>query len=175
MSETTRPAETGALSVDVQVALELADGDSTEDEPPSEAQLAEWAALAYQTVRQVPAEVTLRLCEEAESHSLNLAYRGMDKSTNVLSFPFDGGSDEMAIAMADLEIPILGDIVICHQVLIDEARQQQKTLSEHYAHMVTHGILHLCGFDHEDEATAHEMESLEITILAASNIANPYH
>ncbi|GHA12171.1 endoribonuclease YbeY [Arenicella chitinivorans] len=159
------------LQVDVQVALTEIDEDS---EPPSAAQLTRWAQRAYSAVSDQPAEVTIRLCESEESHSLNKAYRGFDKPTNVLSFPFEGMQDLPPELAAELSIPILGDIVICHPVLINEAKNQQKSLSDHYAHMVTHGILHLCGYDHQDDHGADEMETLETRILAQSHIANPY-
>lgn len=161
----------GDLHVDVQVALSDIDEDA---EPPSAAQLTQWAQCAYSTVRDTPAEVTIRLCETEESHTLNHSYRGFDKPTNVLSFPFEGLDDLPPELAAELATPILGDIVICHPVLIAEAKNQQKSLSDHYAHMVTHGILHLCGYDHQDDPSAEEMEALETRILAQSHIANPY-
>lgn len=162
---------TGDLHVDVQVALSDIDQDA---EPPSAALLTHWAQCAYSAVREIPAEVTVRLCEIEESHRLNKAYRGFDKPTNVLSFPFEGMQDLPPELMAELSTPILGDIVICHPVLISEAKNQHKSLSDHYAHMVTHGILHLCGYDHQDDSSAEEMEALETRILAQSHIANPY-
>ncbi|RBP53168.1 rRNA maturation RNase YbeY [Arenicella xantha] len=182
MSATISLVDLPVLSVDVQFALEAYNDDgseattvvNSENELPTVDQLSEWANLAYQAVRDTPTEMTIRVCESAESQMLNLSYRGMDKPTNVLSFPFASDDDSFAPAMADLELPILGDVVICHAVLVHEAQQQQKSLSDHYAHMVTHGILHLCGFDHLDDQSAHQMESLEATILERSQIANPY-
>ena len=64
--------------------------------------------------------------------------------------------------------------MICHSVVIQEAKLQQKTVADHYAHMVTHGVLHLCGYDHEDDVSASQMEGLEIKVLAVNDINNPY-
>ncbi|MCL4135276.1 UNVERIFIED_CONTAM: hypothetical protein GTU68_031484 [Idotea baltica] len=101
---------------------------------------------------------------------LNSQYRGKDKTTNVLSFPFENEF----LALAELAPGLLGDIVICHSVVVEQAAQQNKTVHNHYAHMVIHGLLHLCGFDHQDDEQAEEMEALEVKILAQSNIPNPY-
>ena len=73
-----------------------------------------------------------------------------------------------------LDIALLGDVIICHQVLINEAIEQQKSLSNHYAHMVVHGVLHLLGYDHQTEVAAQQMETLETSILAELNISDPY-
>jgi len=74
-----------------------------------------------------------------------------------------------------MPLTLLGDVVICHSVVVAEAEQQNKKLEDHYAHIVTHGILHLCGYDHLNEQDATVMEALEINILAEHGIANPYH
>ena len=76
--------------------------------------------------------------------------------------------------MSDFAPALLGDIVICHAVIRKESIEQNKSLEDHYAHMVTHGVLHLCGYDHIDESSAEQMEALEVEILAHSNIENPY-
>ena len=111
-------------------------------------------------------EVTIRIASESESQSLNKEYRGKDKPTNVLSFPFE--------APAGLNIPLLGDLVICSDVVQHEAIQQNKRLLDHWAHMVIHGCLHLLGFDHINDDDATEMEALEVTILKRLAIDDPY-
>jgi len=115
---------------------------------------------------QKEAEVTVRLVDDAESHELNLTYRGKDKSTNVLSFPFE--------APPGIELPLLGDLVICQQVVMQEAREQEKPLEAHWAHMVIHGSLHLLGYDHIEDDEAEEMEALETEIMLALGYADPY-
>jgi probable rRNA maturation factor len=101
--------------------------------------------------------VTVRLVDEAESRELNHTYRGKDKPTNVLSFPFE--------APPGLELPLLGDLVICRQVVEAEAVEQGKPLMAHWAHMVVHGSLHLLGYDHIEDEEAEEMEQLERDIM----------
>ena len=167
------------LDVDVQIALNE-DMSGEQEEPPSADVLSFWAQAAYGaqaayenvTSVETNAELTIRLVDQAEIRSLNRNYRQKDSATNVLAFPF-----EMPNEIDEQEMPLrlLGDIVICHSVLVAEAKSQDKTLLDHYAHIVTHGVLHLCGYDHIQENDATEMESLEITILAKHSIANPYH
>ena len=164
MTAATEPGiETGTrLEVTVQRALDDNDG----EEPPADSRLARWAECAYSAVRSDPSEVTIRLVDETEITRLNNTYRNKNQPTNVLSFPCE--LDPM------VEVSLLGDIVICHSVLDREAESQQKSLHDHYAHMVVHGILHLCGFDHQDESSAREMEALEVSVLAEQGIADPY-
>ncbi|MDC9580166.1 rRNA maturation RNase YbeY [Xenorhabdus sp. PR6a] len=115
---------------------------------------------------QAESEVTIRVVDEAESHDLNLTYRGKDKPTNVLSFPFE--------APPEIELPLLGDLIICRQVVEKEAKEQKKTVEEHWAHMVVHGSLHLLGYDHIEDDEAEEMESLETEILKKMGYPDPY-
>ncbi|WP_323065012.1 rRNA maturation RNase YbeY [Aeromonas jandaei] len=132
---------------------------------PSEAQLQGWldgTILGFQP----EAEVTVRIVDEAESNELNLTYRGKDKPTNVLSFPFE--------APPGLELPLLGDLVICRQVVEREAQEQGKPLMAHWAHMVVHGSLHLLGYDHIEDEEAEEMEALERDIMQELGFADPY-
>lgn len=115
---------------------------------------------------QSEAEVTIRLVDNAESQQLNLTYRGKDRPTNVLSFPFE--------APAGIELPLLGDLVICRQVVEQEAQEQGKLPEAHWAHMVIHGSLHLLGYDHIITAEAEEMEHLETEIMLALGYEDPY-
>ena len=163
--------------VEVDVQLALAD-DS--EEPPSALLISEWANRAYKKVAASPTEVTIRLVDELEMVKLNESYRGKHGATNVLSFPFENEFDFADMPNADSNdesdsvADFLGDIVICHAVIQREAKEQNKSELNHYAHMVTHGLLHLCGYDHIDNDEAEEMEALEVIILALSDIENPY-
>jgi probable rRNA maturation factor len=116
------------------------------------------------------AELVIRVVDEAESRALNREYRGKDKPTNVLSFPFEAPQGVPAEEIGNY----LGDLVICAPVVEREAGEQGKPLAAHWAHMVVHGILHLRGYDHQDEAQAREMEDREREILDGLGIADPY-
>ena len=133
---------------------------------PSLSELEIWAnaVLTYEGLTEQ--EVTIRFTDEAESQNLNREYRGKDKPTNVLSFPFE--------APPGIDINLLGDLVICAPVISREANEQQKEVSDHYAHMTVHGLLHLMGYDHIDDVEAEIMESKEIEILAQLGIDDPY-
>ncbi|MDY0006155.1 MAG: rRNA maturation RNase YbeY [Spongiibacteraceae bacterium] len=132
---------------------------------PATTALETWVRAALDGHRE-DAELGLRIVDEPESRALNARYRGQDKPTNVLSFPAD--------LPADLDLPLLGDLVICAPVVSREAREQHKPLAHHWAHMVVHGILHLLGYDHIDDADAEQMERLEISILRGLDIPDPY-
>ena len=111
-------------------------------------------------------ELSLVLTDDAQQQELNAQWRGQDKPTNVLSFP-DG-----------TELPdgtlVLGDVVLALETCRREAREQNKCLADHAAHLVVHGVLHLLGHDHEDAQEAAVMEGLEVRLLADMGIANPY-
>lgn len=107
-------------------------------------------------------EVTIRLVEPDEGQELNQTYRGKDYATNVLSFPYE------------TEPVVVGDLVICPNVVSREAAEQNKPLMAHYAHLTVHGMLHLQGWDHENDDEALEMETEERTILAALGYPDPY-
>ena len=114
-------------------------------------------------------EVSVRVVGADEMQQLNSEFRDQDKPTNVLSFP----AGDLAGLPDEAERP-LGDIVVCAAVVAAEAEQQGKTRSDHWAHIIVHGTLHLSGFDHESDSDAAEMESLEIRILGIYGVANPY-
>ena len=114
-------------------------------------------------------EVSFRIVDRAESQSLNREFRQQDKPTNVLSFP--AGRIEGLPGDAPR---VLGDIVICANIVNQEATEQGKAIGEHWAHMVVHGTLHLLGFDHVNDDEALEMEGLETRILTAHGVADPY-
>ena len=147
------------LELDLQIAT------LATDNLPSFEDFSRWIKVALPTIGD-EFEVTVRLVDEEESLALNSEYRGKDKSTNVLSFPFE--------APMDLDVPLLGDLIICTQVVNREAEEQQKTALDHWAHLTIHGILHLRGYDHIDDDEAEEMEALEIQLLASLGISDPY-
>lgn len=130
----------------------------------------QWAQAAHRSApaRQPPSVLTIRLVGNAESRRLNRTWRGKDKPTNVLSFPSGAA---LPVASQSME---LGDLAICAPVVAREAREQQKLPRAHWAHMVIHGVLHLLGHDHENDADAHEMEALEVQLLAGFGYSNPY-
>ena len=147
-----------SLELVVQIATDS-------DAIPTEAQLVDWSRAALAGVRG-PLELVVRIVDEAESAQLNETYRHKTGPTNVLSFPSD---------LPDtLDLPLLGDLVVCAPVVAREAAEQHKPLMDHWAHMVVHGVLHLRGFDHQADAEAAEMESMERDILAGLDIADPY-
>lgn len=111
-------------------------------------------------------EIVIRIVDEPEMIQFNEQYRQKKGTTNILSFPFD--------APDEIESILLGDLLICAPVIEQEAQLQNKKLEHHWSHMIIHGILHLLGYDHIDNDEAKEMEALEINILSAMNIANPY-
>ena len=140
---------------------------TTGESLPQQADLEAWvAAVLARFPKETRHEVTIRFVDAEEGRALNHDYRGHDKTTNVLSFPFEGPPG--------MALPLLGDLVLCHPVVADEAREQTKRLQDHYAHLVVHGMLHLLGYDHIEDAEADEMETLECEILTQLSIADPY-
>jgi probable rRNA maturation factor len=122
-------------------------------------------------------EVSLMLADDALICGLNREYRNQDKTTNVLSFSsgaFSSGVFASGEGLPDVGPVALGDVVIAFETVRGEARDQEKSLGAHLAHMVVHGVLHLLGFDHEDSSQAGHMEGLEISILAGLGHDNPY-
>ncbi|MBL4941681.1 MAG: rRNA maturation RNase YbeY [Colwellia sp.] len=135
-------------------------------ELPSAELFQQWVDAALTAVTKQKFELTLRLVNCDESQQLNKKYRQKDKATNVLSFPFE--------VPKGIDLNLLGDLVICTQVVEQEAKAQNKAIFDHWAHMVIHGCLHLLGYDHINDNDAFEMEALEVEILAQLTIANPY-
>jgi probable rRNA maturation factor len=148
-----------AIILDLQLAV------ADENNLPAEKDFQHWLTSTVNQF-QPDAEVTIRLVDEQESHDLNFEYRGKDKPTNVLSFPFE--------APPGMELDLLGDLIICKQVVEKEAEEQNKPLQAHWAHMVVHGALHLLGYDHIEDDEAEEMESLETDIMQSMGFNDPY-
>lgn len=138
------------LSLAVQYASEA-------ENIPTRAQFRRWAQKALQR----DASLTLRVVDAAEGRELNKAYRGKDYATNVLTFVLD---DE----------PLYGDVIVCAPVVEREAREQRKDLLAHYAHMTIHALLHLQGYDHENDADAAVMEALETQLMLELRHPDPY-
>ena len=149
-------ATTPTLDLAIQYAV-------ARDGLPTRAQLRLWArsALAH------AAQATLRIVDADEGRQLNRDYRGKDYATNVLTFEY--GVDE-----SQAGAPLSGDVVLCAPVVAREAAEQGKTLAAHYAHLVVHGMLHLQGYDHEDEAEASVMEALESFVMMRLGYPDPY-
>ena len=139
---------------------------ASEADAPSEAEFLQWCELALRQ-RTADSELTIRLVDEAEGHELNHTYRQKDYATNVLSFPAD-------IPEGLLDIPLLGDLVVCIPVVEREALEQGKALKAHWAHLIIHGCLHLLGYDHIEDSEAEEMEALERQLLAEVSYPDPY-
>jgi probable rRNA maturation factor len=148
--------------VDIQYACQ-ADG------LPTAQAIENWVAAALEragwTGQDAP-QLSVRVVDLDEGAELNRAWRGKDGPTNVLSFPFDNPPG--------LDLPLLGDLVICAPLVRREAGEQDKPLEAHWAHLIVHGVLHLLGFDHLEAAEAERMESLESEILRGMGYADPY-
>jgi probable rRNA maturation factor len=115
-----------------------------------------------------PAELTIRFVDAAEGQALNRDYRDKDYATNVLTFAYNEGEE-----LADDE-PVRADIILCTDVLEREAGEQHKTVEEHAAHLIVHGVLHAQGYDHMEDDEATEMELFETDILETLGFAAPY-
>lgn len=140
------------LSLSVQYA-------ASSERLPTRPQFRRWIKAAVQ--RDV--QIGLRIVDEAEGRELNRNYRGKDYATNVLTFVYD-----------DEAPPLSGDVVICAPVVEKEAREQGKDLYAHYAHLAVHAVLHLQGYEHDNEPDASGMEKLETAIMLKLGYADPY-
>jgi len=145
------------IDIDVQRASEF-------DLIPMDPSLRKWAKLALGDHGE--ACLTIRIVDEEESADLNRRFRSKEGATNVLSFEAD--------VPPQVDLPLLGDIVICAPLVAAEAIEQKKELQSHWAHMVIHGVLHLIGFDHQGGADAEAMEAREIALLTSLGFPDPY-
>ena len=146
------------LIVDIQMA-------SASEEAPDPQSIERWVSAAVGNQRD-STELSIRIVDTEEGQALNEQFRGSTGATNVLSFPFENESPE--------PLPLIGDIVICAPVVLKEASEQNKTLNAHWAHMIIHGVLHLLGYDHQNETDANLMESLETEIMQGLGFPPPY-
>jgi probable rRNA maturation factor len=148
------------IDIDVQIAVDA-------QNIPQHGQIQQTIQTTLEHIDLNAAEMTVRIVSLEESQQLNHEYRDKNKPTNVLSFP-----SELPDFVPSNHI---GDLVICHEVVVTEAREQQKPLDGHYAHMIVHGTLHCLGFDHIEDGDAEVMETHEIAILAQLGIDDPYN
>jgi probable rRNA maturation factor len=157
------------LSLDLQIASQATD-------IPEAKAIALWIETVLDHLDIGPKEMTVRVVDEVESQGLNADYRGKEQPTNVLSFAFELPEFfEQQSLETDSEIPLLlGDLVVCAPVVKHESEQQNKTLFDHWAHMIVHGTLHLLGYDHIVDSEAEHMEKIEICILQKLAIDDPY-
>ena len=146
------------LIVDIQMA-------SASEEAPDPQSIERWIGAAIGNQRE-STELSVRIVDAEEGQALNEQFRGSTGATNVLSFPFENESPE--------PLPLIGDIVICAPVVAKEAREQNKALNAHWAHMMIHGVLHLLVYDHQNENDANLMESLETEIMQGLGFPPPY-
>ena len=132
-----------------------------------ETQIEEWVNNVLAACHQPQAEMTVRFVDENEMRALNKRYRNQDKLTNVLAFTSD--------IPRVVKSYFIGDIVICPMQAKQEAHTQHKRYAAHIAHLIVHGVLHLLGFDHQNEQQAGEMEKAEADLLTAMGFDHPYH
>ena len=150
------------ITLDLQMAVDEAEQRAAA--VPSWRRFEGWAEAALHD--HLGAELTIRVVGRDEMAELNRGFRGKEGPTNVLSFPFE--------APPGVEMPLLGDIVICAAVVAEEAAAQDKAPDGHWAHLTVHGCLHLLGYDHVQEDEAERMEALERTILGRLGYPDPY-
>ncbi len=132
---------------------------------PDQQQFQNWVD-AVLTDESQHSEIVIRVIDEDEMIEYNEQYRHKSGPTNILSFPFE--------APDSVESDLLGDLLVCAPVIETESKQQKKTLENHWAHIIVHGVLHLIGYDHINDMDAEEMEALEVMILKTITINNPY-
>ncbi len=134
---------------------------------PTSTSFRQWVEAALRGAKRRKAtELSIRIVDAKEGRTLNRDYRGKDYATNVLSFPVE--------LPPGITLPLIGDLVICAPVVTKEAAEQGKLARDHWAHMTVHGVLHLLGYDHIEDAEAEAMEALETRVLAGLGIDDPY-
>ncbi|KIL97948.1 Metal-dependent hydrolase YbeY involved in rRNA and/or ribosome maturation and assembly [Paramagnetospirillum magnetotacticum MS-1] len=161
------------MTVTIDIAVDIQYPAWTDVLPDAEARCGRLAATALGAV-DLPegvVELSIVLADDATVQGLNRDWRGKDQPTNVLSFASLDDEDAPLVPGAPL---LLGDVILAYETCAAEAKDQGKTLADHFGHLVVHGVLHLLGYDHMDDEEAAEMESLETTLLAALGIADPY-
>ena len=145
------------------VDIQLADGSA---KTPDAQQIRGWVSAVFTALERSPLALTVRVVGEEEMAKLNRRYRGRNQPTNVLSFPIE--------PLPGVCNDLLGDVVVCGPVVDREATIQQKSPMDHWAHIVVHGMLHLFGYDHENDQEAKAMETLEKYVLEGLGFSDPY-
>jgi len=148
------------LKIDLQLVM-------SDNSIPDRAKFQNWVDAAADACHCDNMALTIRVTDAAESAELNARYRNKPEPTNVLSFPYEDPPG--------METNVLGDLVVCAPVVQNEAVEQHKSSDAHWAHMLVHGVLHLCGYDHTDQPGTDEMESLETSIITALGFPPPYN
>jgi probable rRNA maturation factor len=146
------------IIVDIQMA-------SASEEAPDPQSIERWVSAAIGN-RRKSTELSVRIVDNEEGQLLNQQFRGSSGATNVLSFPFENESPE--------PLSLIGDIVVCAPIVAKEAAEQNKALNAHWAHMIIHGVLHLLGYDHQNDTEANAMEALETEIMQGLGFPPPY-
>ncbi|WP_299871582.1 rRNA maturation RNase YbeY [uncultured Cocleimonas sp.] len=149
---------------------------------PSEEDFKIWCSAALQTQyikqKKLPESggvtIVVRVVDDEEGLALNQTYRQKPSTTNILSFPYELPEELLAIPELQEQPAHLGDLVVCDSVVNKEAEEQNKTLQQHWAHLIIHGVLHLQGYDHIEDDEAEQMEALEIETLDKLGFKNPY-
>ena len=170
MNQETRPKPM-ANDPDIVITIDCEDWNDALADAEGLARAA--AKAAFQTSATDPsgAEIGIMLSDDQRVRTLNHDYRGLDKPTNVLSFASD---DVAAVPAIDGAPRLLGDVIVAYGVAITEAKDEDKTLADHFSHLIVHGVLHLLGYAHIDNADAKQMEALEVSILAGLGVDDPY-
>ena len=152
------------MSVNNKLSLSVQYPDPRLDAVATRPMLRRWVQASL----MAPAELTIRFVDAGEGRVLNRDYREKDYATNVLTFAYNEGEELAA------DEPVRADIILCTDVLEKEAAEQGKTVEEHTAHLVVHGVLHAQGYDHDEDGEAAEMEQLERDILESLGYPDPY-
>jgi probable rRNA maturation factor len=155
------------LTANIDIDYQVADDSLRASYLPDLPTLERWVSQSLQELaRNDTVQLGIRVVDEQEITQLNAQYRHKNQATNVLAFPYE--------SLPGVDVPLLGDIVICAPVVAHQAKEQGKSAEQHWAHMVIHGVLHLLGYDHINETEADEMETTEIKILSKLGFPNPY-
>lgn len=145
------------IVTDIQIAC-------SEDELPSDSEIEKWVCETLKQVSRDSAELTLRIVDESEITSLNHKYRSKNKATDVLAFPVN--------FLPQFDPLPLGDVVVCAKIVNEQSDNLKVPRKTHWARIVSHGVLHLCGYDHQTDEDAKEMECLENSVLQNLGLAN---